>query len=105
LRIQKQERFAVGERVSWAVPSTGVMLVNINPGNLLALDNLVSVRVTRMLSLGEQYRVTLLAGNDQLTMNVPRHVAQRYAVTEGQVLTVRLRGDLVHLMPAADEQA
>jgi len=105
LRIQRQERFAVGERVSWAVPSTGVMLVNINPGNLLALDNLVSVRVTRMLSLGEQYRVTLLAGNDQLTMNVPRHVAQRYAVTEGQVLTVRLRGDLVHLMPAADEQA
>jgi len=87
------------------VPSTGVMLVNINPGNLLALDNLVSVRVTRMLSLGEQYRVTLLAGNDQLTMNVPRHVAQRYAVAEGQLLTVRLRGDLVHLMPVAGEQA
>ena len=105
LRIQKQERFAVGERVAWAVPSTGVMLVNVNPGMLLPLDNLVSVRVTRMLSLGEQFRVTLQASNDLLTMNVPRHVAQRYAVTEGQTLDVRLRGDLVHLMHVTAEQA
>jgi molybdate transport system ATP-binding protein len=105
LRIRKQERFAEGERVAWAVPSTGVLLVNVNSGNLLTLDNLVNVRVTRMLSLGEQYRVTLQAMNDQLTMNVPRHVAQRYAVTEGQTLEVRLRGDLVHLMPEAAAQA
>jgi molybdate transport system ATP-binding protein len=105
LRIQRQERFAVGERVAWAVPSTGVMLVNVTPGKLLPLDNLVSVRVTRMLSLGEQFRVTLQATNDELTMNVPRHVAQRYAVAEGQTLDVRLRGDLVHLMPMAAGQA
>ena len=105
LRIRKQERFAIGEPVAWAVPSTGVLLVNVNAGNLLALDNLVNVRVTRMLSLGEQFRVTLQAMNDQLTMNVPRHVAQRYAVTEGQTLEVRLRGDLVHLMPEAAARA
>ena len=105
LRIRKQERFAIGEPVAWAVPSTGVLLVNVNAGNLLALDNLVNVRVTRMLSLGEQFRVTLQAMDDQLTMNVPRHVAQRYAVTEGQTLEVRLRGDLVHLMPEAAARA
>lgn len=105
LRIQKQPQFAAGTRVTWAVPGTGVLLVNVNPGSLLPLDNLVHVRVTRMLSLGEHYRVTLQAGNDQLTMHVPRHVAQRYAVQEGQTLAVRLRGDLVHLMPGTGEPA
>ena len=105
LRVQPQERFAPGTRVTWSVPGTGVMLVNVQPGNLLPLDNLVNVRAVRMLSLGEHYRVTLLAGNDQLTMHVPRHVAQRYALQEGQTLAVRLRGDLVHLMPGGGEPA
>lgn len=104
LLVRRQEHFAVGDSVAWAVPSTGVMLQPANTANPLALDNLVPVRVTRMLSLGEQYRVTLLAEQDQLTMHVPRHVAQRYGVTEGLTLSVRLRGDLVHLMPAGSER-
>lgn len=99
LRILRQDHIAPGTAVTWAVPGTGVLLMNVHPGTLLPLDNQVDVRVMRMLSLGEHYRITLQAGKDQLTMHVPRHVAQRYAVAEGQALTVRLRGDLVHLMP------
>jgi len=57
-----------------------------------------------MLALGEQLRVMLQCGSDTLTMSVPRHVAQRHALSEGQTLQVRLRGELIHLMPATHAQ-
>ena len=60
----------------------------------------LGVRIERLLSLGEQYRVTLLAGAERLSMNVPRHVAQRYGLEVGQAIDVRLRGETIHLMPS-----
>lgn len=35
-----------------------------------------------------------------LAMTVPRHLAERYALAEGQPLSLRLRGEQIHLMPA-----
>lgn len=48
--------------------------------------------------------VTTLAGGRhgggaQLTaMHVPRHLAQRYELAEGQQIRIRLRGETIHLM-------
>jgi hypothetical protein len=33
-------------------------------------------------------------------MTVPRHLAERYALAEGQPLSLRLRGEQINLMPA-----
>jgi len=37
-----------------------------------------------------------------LAMTVPRHLAERYALAQGQPLSLRLRGEQIHLMPAED---
>jgi molybdate transport system ATP-binding protein len=100
LRVARQAQVAEGSAVMWAVPGTGVMLLSSHAPTLLPLDNQVQVQVTRILALGEQLRVMLQCGSDTLTMSVPRHVAQRHALAEGQPLLVRLRGELMHLMPA-----
>jgi molybdate transport system ATP-binding protein len=104
LRIARQTHMAPGEEVMWAVPGTGVMLLSSHATSLQPLENQVPVQVTRMLALGEQLRVMLQCGSDTLTMSVPRHVAQRHALSEGQTLQVRLRGELIHLMPATHAQ-
>ncbi len=100
LRIARQGHMAPGEEVMWAVPGTGVMLLSSHSTSLQPLENPVSAQVTRILALGEQLRVMLQCGSDTLTMSVPRHVARRHALSEGQSLQVRLRGELIHLMPA-----
>ncbi len=104
LRIARQGHMAPGAEVMWAVPGTGVMLLSSHSTSLQPLENQVTVQVTRILALGEQLRVMLLCGSDTLTMSVPRHVAQRHALREGQTLQVRLRGELIHLMPATHAQ-
>ncbi len=104
LRIARQSHMVPGDAVMWAVPGTGVMLLGSQSTQQQALDNAVPVQVTRILALGEQLRVMLLCGGDTLTMSVPRHVARRHALAEGQTLQVRLRGELIHLMPHTQAQ-
>lgn len=62
------------------------------------MDNTVMVEIERLLSLGEHIRALLRSGDDLVVMNVPRHLAQRYALAEGQQIRIRLRGEIIHLM-------
>ncbi|MHA6495451.1 ABC transporter ATP-binding protein [Pseudomonas borbori] len=100
LKARAQPDLPVGQPVSWAMPTSGVLLVPLNERPGTPLDNRVTVRIERLLSLGELYRLTLVTGDQRLTMNVPRHVAQRYGLAAGQVIEVRLRGETIHMMPA-----
>ena len=100
LKVRAQPQLAVGQQVAWVMPTSGVLLMPLNQRPGTPLDNRVAVRIERLLSLGEQYRVTLLAGAERLSMNVPRHVAQRYGLEVGQAIEVRLRGETIHLMPS-----
>ncbi|SDH62833.1 molybdate transport system ATP-binding protein [Pseudomonas benzenivorans] len=99
LRVRAQPQLPAGREVRWAMPTSGVLLMPLNSRPGTALDNPVAVRVERLLSLGEQFRVSLAVGDERLSMNVPRHVAQRYGLAEGQAIEVRLRGETIHLMP------
>jgi hypothetical protein len=74
------------------MPTSGVLLMPLNQRPGTTLDNPVAVGIERLLSLGEQFRVTLLAGEDRLIMDVPHHVAQRYGLALGQAIEARLRG-------------
>lgn len=103
LRVRLREDFAPESFIHWAMPTSGVLLMPSRPRDSDTLDNEVAVSIVTMLALGEQFRVTLQAGQDRVTMNVPRHIAQRYALAENQQISVRLRGETVHLMPKASE--
>lgn len=99
LRVRLHGDFIIGTEIRWAMPTAGVLLMPSRSREAETLDNEIPVRIVTMLALGEQYRVTLQVGADRVTMNVPRHIAQRYALAEDQQLSVRLRGETVHLMP------
>ncbi|MBQ0777227.1 MAG: TOBE domain-containing protein, partial [Pseudomonas sp.] len=90
---------AIGEPVDWFIPETGILLMPLNERPGTALDNPVEVIVESILLLGDECRVTLKAGDSELAMRVPQHVAQRYALAAGQRLQVRLRGETIHAMP------
>ncbi len=105
LRVARQTKHAVGEEVDWVMPSSGVLLMPSRPRETLALDNGVAVRIETMLALGEQYRISLRREDERLTMHVPRHIAQRYALQVGLEIDVRLRGDTIHLMSRGDSAA
>jgi len=67
------------------------------------LDNPIDSVILKLVTLGDRVRV--LAGvpgasGAQLAMTVPRHLAERYALAQGQALPLRLRGEQIHLMPA-----
>lgn len=98
LKVRAHPHLPVGMPVKWVIPISGVLLMPLAGRLGTPLDNPLPVKVQRMLSLGEQYRVNLLAGKNQLTMNVARHVAQRYSLTSGDSIEVRLRGETIHLM-------
>ncbi len=58
-----------------------------------------------MVTLGDRVRllVHVDGANDALlAMTVPRHLAERYALAEGQPLSLRLRGEYIHLLSADD---
>lgn len=98
LRVRRQPEWQPGQLVSWGLPTSSVLLMpqQHEPG---ALDNPVETKIERLLQLGEHLRVELRRGPARLCMNVPRHLAQRYNLTAGQHLTIRLRGETIHLMP------
>lgn len=98
IRVRLQPQWQPGQRVSWGLPTSSVLLMPQQhaPGTL---DNPIDVQIKRLLSLGEHLRIELQRGEACLTMNVPRHLAQRYGLAQGQHLQVRLRGETIHLMP------
>ena len=100
LRVSAQEHFLVGSTITWAMPTSGVLLMPSRKRSTDALDNPIEVQITAMLALGEQYRISLLHNAQSVSMNVPRHIAQRYQLEIGQQLQVRLRGETIHLMPS-----
>lgn len=99
LKVRAHHHLAIGSPVKWVIPASGVLLMPLTGRPGTPLDNPLRVNIQRMLSLGEHFRVNLLAGDSQLTMNVARHIAQRYGLLKGESIEVRLRGETIHLMP------
>lgn len=101
LKVRAQPQWPVGQVVAWGLPTSGVLLMpqKHEPG---AMDNPMAVEIERLLSLGEHVRALLSADKDLIAMNVPRHLAHRYGLTEGQRINIRLRGETIHVMPSIE---
>ena len=105
LKVRLQPDFPVGAKVAWTIPSASVLLVARNHPKSGSRDNLVECTLVKMLTLGDRIRVQVLVDGMHdalLTTTVPRHLADTYALEEGQTLSVRLRGEHIHLMPHDD---
>lgn len=102
LRAAINETYPPGSRVTWAIPSSSVLLAV--PGHAAGpMDTLIDGVVSHLVHLGDQVRVVALAGRDPawpLATAVPRHLADRCALVEGAPIVLRLRGEAIHLMPA-----
>jgi len=105
LKVRLQEAFPVGSRVAWSLPAAGVLLMPRHRPPSGNLDHPVDGSVAKLVTLGDRVRVLARvngASGALLAMTVPRHLAERYALAQGQPLSLRLRGEQIHLMPAED---
>jgi molybdate transport system ATP-binding protein len=102
VRARLQPAFPVGTRVAWAIHTAGVLLMPRNRPPRGGLDHPLEGRVTAMLGLVDRVRVQVLVSGppDQpLTLSIPRHLVDRYAICEGGSIALRLRGEHIQLMP------
>lgn len=105
LKVRMQPDFSPGTRISWALPAADVLLMPLDHDSRDDLDNPVSGRIVKIVALGETIHIQMQADATEgarLSLNVSHHIARRYALAEGQQLTLRLRGEHIHLMPADD---
>lgn len=102
IKARLHEAFPVGALVSWSLPDGGVLLMPRDHAPKGGMDNPVEGNIARMVMLGDRVRVLVnmaSANGERLEMTLPRHIAERYSLAEGQPLTLRLRGEHIHLMP------
>ena len=105
LDVRLQEAFPAGARVAWALPSAGVLLMPRDRPPEGGRDNIVDGIVGKTVTLGNRVRVPVYVyGTNEalLTMTVPRHLVESYTLAEGNPLSLRLRGENIHLMPPDD---
>ena len=103
VRARLQPAFATGTRVAWAIHSAGVLLMPRHRPPMGGLDHPLEGRVTGMLGLVDRVRVQVAVPGpteQALTLHIPRHLVDRYALVEGGAISLRLRGEHIQLMPA-----
>ena len=105
LDVRLQEAFPPGEKVAWALPSAGVLLMPRDRPPEGGRDNIVDGIIGKTVTLGNRVRVPVYVHGTNgalLTMTVPRHLVEKYTLAEGNSLSLRLRGENIHLMPPDD---
>ncbi|MCL1076180.1 ABC transporter ATP-binding protein [Shewanella dokdonensis] len=93
-------RFSNGDEVRWVIPNQGIRFNAISSGRLSRSYNKLSVTIDSLLVMGESVRlVANIAGVAyQLHAEVPLHLVQQLALTEGLQTEVALKSDLIHLL-------
>lgn len=101
-RTSIRREFTVGEAVDWCIPTADVILHRPERASRGDAENPVSGVIADMLPLGETIRVTVAIGNDGNSIAVPvlNHVVQRNALKPGRKVSLSLRAEGIHLMPA-----
>jgi molybdate transport system ATP-binding protein len=101
LEVAVPPQFAVGARVAWCIPMSGVLLHRVDRPSRGERENPVDGVAVECVTLGEDATVALrVAGvSAPLWFRVPAHVAERNHLTIGTALRVSLLADALHVMP------
>lgn len=106
LETKFDERFQVGTRVGWVIPSANVILHRRDRPSRGEHENPVRGIAGECLRLGETTSVTLFVDGDpscRIAFSVPTHVANRNRVAPGASIAVSLLAEAIHLMPGEQE--
>ena len=101
--VAKTVETAVGARVDWTVPVSGVVLHRRDRPSRGEHENPVSGTVDECVTLGDDTTIGLripAAGDALLTLRVPTHVARRNGISLGVSAGASLLADAIHVMPA-----
>ena len=101
LEVAVAPGFAVGTRVAWCIPMSGVLLHRVDRPSRGERENPVDGIASEIVTFGEDTTVALrVAGvGAPLWLRVPAHVAERNHLAIGTALRVSLLTDALHVMP------
>ena len=104
LEVAGVPRFAVGARVCFGLPVTGVLLHRRDRPSRGEHENPVDGTVAECLEIGEDMHMGMRVDGAPalLWLKVPVHVAQRNRIAAGETIRVSLLADALHLMPWCD---
>jgi len=94
-----------GEKVSWTIPPSFVVLHRRKKPSKGERENPVSGRVSEILKFNEISRITLMVeGEDNcpLVISLDTHAARRNEISVGELITVSLLAQDIHIMPAKE---
>jgi molybdate transport system ATP-binding protein len=103
LEVTPPVPFAIGARVDWTVPVSGVVLHRRDRPSRGEHENPVVGTVDECVTLGDDTAIGLripAAGDALLTLRVPTHVARRNGIVLGVSAGASLLADAIHVMPA-----
>ena len=105
LEARRDDRFAVGDRVQWVIPTSAIVLHRRRRPSRGERENPVAGRITETVIFGDETMVTLdpsHAPRLPLTFKVSTHAATRNGLNPGVTATVSLLADAIHLMPLGE---
>lgn len=106
LEVLYRPDFAPGLDVDWVIPPRHIILHQRVRPSRGERENPVSGIIDELVVLGETASVTLVidnSGEKSLSFNLPMHVVDRNRLRSGDVVSVSLRGEGVHLMVPVGE--
>jgi molybdate transport system ATP-binding protein len=95
-------RWPVGANVSWLVPPSKVVLHRRDRASRGVAENPVSGRIESYVALGDTIVASVRLDGEaapRVTLQVPRHVADRNRLAVGEAIAVSLLADAIHIMP------
>ena len=102
LEVAHAPQFAVGARVAWTIPASGIVLHRRDRPSRGERENPVTGTVVECLALGDDTTVALAIDGPfalQLTLRIPTHVARRNSLATGVRAGASLLAEAIHLMP------
>ncbi len=101
VRLPLTEGLTVGASCAWTIPEDGI-LMRARDRPLREFDTVFEARVSGIIALGAMLQVRLQPFDRAglpLWMSVPRHLGASHPLREGDRLPLRLRGNLIQLLP------
>jgi molybdate transport system ATP-binding protein len=95
-----------GEQVSWTIPPSFVVLHRRRKPSKGERENPVTGRVTQILTFNEISRITVKVEGTQdcsLVLSLDTHAARRNKIHVGEVITVSLLAQDIHIMAAGED--
>ena len=105
LEMPYRNGFAIGQTVTWCIPSDGIVVHRRNRPSRGEHENPVFGIVNEIFQFGQTTELTIEVDDPDahpLHCSVPTHVAERNEISVGADIGLSLKADMIHIMGSAD---